>query len=96
MGALISLLLDKVFGGSVEKMLKNNSSLTLFTALLAMASAYFSYCNYESNLAMADEMKNMRHAIYYRLNIDVNAPDQPDRRVDHFRGMDAALTKKDS
>jgi hypothetical protein len=77
-------------------MLKNNSSLTWFTALLAMVSAYLSYCNYQSNQLLADELKNMRHAIYYRLNIDINAPDSPQRGYPDAVGKrDAVLTRKD-
>lgn len=96
MGTIIKLVFETLLGGNMEKAMKHNSGLTLLTALLSAGALYFSWINVKSLEAQSHEIQNIKHAIYYRLDIDVNAPDKPTRdERSEFLKPDAVLTRKD-
>ena len=73
---MIKLILETFLGGTMERMLKHNNGLTAFNTLLAAAGLYIGYQNYQLNELNSKQITNIRHALYYKMGIQTDAPDK--------------------
>ena len=58
----------------MERMLKKNNTTTYLNAILLVACLVLCYKNYEANATIEKTVSQIRYALYYKLNIRIEAP----------------------
>ena len=96
---LFKIIIEELLGGTMEKMLKNNNGLTAFNTFLLAILVVLMYQEHKAAVTMQDQVTDIRHALYYKLNIRTDAPDKRGQdeqgKNDMFSDIMLAETKQE-
>ena len=73
---IITLILEKLLGGNMEKMMTNNNGLTALNTILLIITTYLCYINYEANQVQDRKIDAINTAWFYKFG---TTPFEPPR-----------------
>jgi len=71
---LMKTLIDAILGGTMDKMLKNNTAMTGLSVILLCFGVWFGYVNHQDIMTLNTKFDHVQAALHYKLNIDTEQP----------------------